>query len=127
MIKGQDLILAKGYFQSNRGHWRMSGWPTTLDRVAAARCGRCGSAMASAARAHRSSVLHSYGAPFSVVFLPMEPTGCEELTKGVFNWCGALEQDARRPGSSFNLRRCLGEDPRDGSRQEWEKRVHRMM
>jgi hypothetical protein len=40
MIKGRDLISAKGYLQSNRGHWRMSGRPTTPDRVAAARCGR---------------------------------------------------------------------------------------
>jgi hypothetical protein len=42
------------------------------DRVAAARCGQCG----------RSSTLHGYGAPFSVVSLPTEPVGCEELTKG---------------------------------------------
>jgi hypothetical protein len=26
---------------------------------------------------------------FFVVFLPMEPAGCEELTMGVFNWRGA--------------------------------------
>jgi hypothetical protein len=52
------------------------------DRVAAARCGRRGSTMAGVARAHRSSTLHGYCALFSVVSLPTEPVGCEELTKG---------------------------------------------
>jgi hypothetical protein len=60
----------------------MSRRPTTPDRVAATRCGRHGSAMTAVARAQRSSTLHSYSAPFSVVSLPTEPVGCEELTKG---------------------------------------------
>jgi hypothetical protein len=34
------------------------------------------------ARAHRSTALHGYGAPFLVVSLPAEPMECEELTKG---------------------------------------------
>jgi hypothetical protein len=55
------------------------------DRVAVA---RCGSAMAGA---HRSSVLHGYGAPFSVVSLPTELVECEELMKGVFYRWTALE------------------------------------
>jgi hypothetical protein len=38
--------------------------------------------MGGAARAHRSSALHGYGAPFSVFYLPTELAGCEELTKG---------------------------------------------
>jgi hypothetical protein len=38
--------------------------------------------MTAVARAQRSSTLHSYSAPFSVVSLPTEPVGCEELTKG---------------------------------------------
>jgi hypothetical protein len=38
MIKGQDLISAKGYFQSNRGRWRTSGRLTMLDWAAATRC-----------------------------------------------------------------------------------------
>jgi hypothetical protein len=54
------------------------------DRVAAARCGRHGGAMAGTARAHRSFALHGYGASFSIVSLPMKPVECEELTKGVF-------------------------------------------
>jgi hypothetical protein len=37
---------------------------------------------AGAAKADWSSALHDYGAPFSVVFLPTQPVGCEELTKG---------------------------------------------
>jgi hypothetical protein len=93
MIKGQDLILAKGYFQSNRGRWRTSGRFTMLNRVVAAWCGRRG----------QSSTLHGYGAMFSVGFLPTKLAGCEELTKGVFNRRGASEQDARRQGSGFNL------------------------
>jgi hypothetical protein len=103
VIKGRDLISANGYFQSNRDHWHTSGWLTTLDRVAVAWCGRRGSAMAGAARAHRSSALHGYGAPFFVVFLPMEPAGCEELTMGVFNWWGAPDQDVwgRAQASAF--------------------------
>jgi hypothetical protein len=55
---------------------------TMLDWVAAVRCGQRSSTMAGAAKAHRSSVLHGYGAPFSVIFLPTESAGCEELTKG---------------------------------------------
>jgi hypothetical protein len=43
---------------------------------------------ADAARAHRSSALHGYGAPFFVVFLPTEPAGCGVLTRGAFNWRG---------------------------------------
>jgi hypothetical protein len=42
MIKGWDLISAKGYLQSNHGHRRSSGWPTMPDRMAVARCGRHG-------------------------------------------------------------------------------------
>jgi hypothetical protein len=53
---------------------------------------------AGAARVHRSSVLHGYGAPFLVVFLPTELAGCEELTKVVFNHWGAPEQDASEAG-----------------------------
>jgi hypothetical protein len=41
--------------------------------------------------AHQSSMLHSYGAPFSVVSLPTDPVGCKELTKGVFYQWGAPE------------------------------------
>jgi hypothetical protein len=37
---------------------------------------------AGAAGAHRSSVLHGFGALFSVVSLPTELVECEELTKG---------------------------------------------
>jgi hypothetical protein len=59
-----------------------------LDRVAAAQCSLRGNAMARAARAHWSSALHGYGAPFLVVSLPMKPVDCEELTKGVFYWRG---------------------------------------
>jgi hypothetical protein len=62
-----------------------------------------GSAMAGAAGAHRSSALHGYGALFSVVSLPTELVGCEELTKGVFYQQGALELDVRRHGSSSKL------------------------
>jgi hypothetical protein len=40
--------------------------------------------MAGAAGAHRSYVLHDYGAPFSVFSLLMEMVECKELTKGVF-------------------------------------------
>jgi hypothetical protein len=58
-IKRWDLISAKGYFQSNHGRWRTSGRPATPDRVAAAWCGRRGSVVADAARAHRSSVLQA--------------------------------------------------------------------
>jgi hypothetical protein len=76
-----------------------------LDRVAAAQCSLRGNAMARAARAHWSSALHGYGAPFLVVYLPMKPVDCEELTKGVFYWRGgAPEQDTREQGSCFNLR-----------------------
>jgi hypothetical protein len=96
MIKARDLILAKGNFQSNRGCWHTSGRLTTLDRVVEALCGRRSSTMVGAARAHRSSVLHGYGAPFSVGFLPTELAGCEELTKWVFNRRGALEEGARQ-------------------------------
>jgi hypothetical protein len=81
-IEGRDLILAKGYSQSNRGRWCTIGWPTTPDRWR--RLGAAG-----VAGAHRSSVLHGYGAPFSVFSLPTEPVECEELTKGVFyRWGG---------------------------------------
>jgi hypothetical protein len=52
------------------------------DRVAAARCGRRDSAMAGVARAHQSSTLHGYSAPFSVVSLPTKLVGCKERTKG---------------------------------------------
>jgi hypothetical protein len=38
IIKGWDLISAKGYFQSNHGRWRTSGQPTMLDRVVTAWC-----------------------------------------------------------------------------------------
>jgi hypothetical protein len=96
MIKGRDLISAKGYFHSNRGHWRTSGWLTTLNWVATTLCDRRGSPMAGVARAHWSSALHSYGALFLGVFLPMEPAGCEELTKGSFSRRGAPEQDTQR-------------------------------
>jgi hypothetical protein len=65
-------------------------------------------------------VLHGYGAPFLVFFLPTEPAGCEELTKGVFNWWRAPKQDAWWQGSSFNLRRQWGKAPRDGSREGWQ-------
>jgi hypothetical protein len=40
--------------------------------------------MAGTVGAYWSFALHDYGAPFSVVSLPTEPVGCEELTKGVF-------------------------------------------
>jgi hypothetical protein len=56
------------------------------------------------ARAQCSFALHGYGAPFLVVFLPVESAGCEELTKGVFNQQGAPEQDTQRRGSNSNLR-----------------------
>jgi hypothetical protein len=82
--QGPRFNLNEGYFQSNHGRWCTSRWPTTYDQVAAARCGRHGSAMAGAAGAHRRSALHGYGALFSVVSLPTELVGCEELTKGVF-------------------------------------------
>jgi hypothetical protein len=42
MIKGRDLISAKGYFQSNYGRWHTSGRPTTPDWVVAARCSQRG-------------------------------------------------------------------------------------
>jgi hypothetical protein len=51
---------------------------------------------AGAARAHRSSALHGYGAPFSVFSLPPEPVECEELTKGVsYRWGGGLRGRTR--------------------------------
>jgi hypothetical protein len=81
----------------------MSGWLTMLDRVAAARYDRHSSTVGGVAGAHWSSMLLGYGTPFSLVFLPTELAGCKELTKGVFNRWGALEQDARQQGSSFNL------------------------
>jgi hypothetical protein len=54
------------------------------NQVAAARCGRRDSTMASTAGAHWSSALHGYGASFLVFSLPMEVVECEELTNGVF-------------------------------------------
>jgi hypothetical protein len=51
---------------------------------------------AGAGGAHRSSTLHGYGAPFSVVSLLTEPVECEELTKGVFYQWGAPGQDVRQ-------------------------------
>jgi hypothetical protein len=65
--------------------------------------------VASVARPHRSSALHDYGAPFSVVFLPSELAGCEELTKAVFNQRGAPEQDMWWQGSKGRLTTRLGE------------------
>jgi hypothetical protein len=106
-IMARDLISAKGNLQSNRGRWRTSGWPTTPHRW-------WRHDAAGMARAHRSSVLHGYGASFLVVSLPTEPAGCEELTKGVFNRWGPPEKDARRHGSSFNLWQCWG-----GSSKGW--------
>jgi hypothetical protein len=99
-IKGQDLIPAVAYFQSNL-------IVVVGARVDGPQCptGWRGHGVAGA---HQSSVLHGYGAPFSVVSLPMEPVGCEELTKGAFYWQGAPKQDVRWQGSSFNLRRWWG-------------------
>jgi hypothetical protein len=51
-----------------------------VDRVAAVQIDWRGSAMADVARAHRSSVLHGYGAPFSMVFLPTGPWRHGDLT-----------------------------------------------
>jgi hypothetical protein len=119
--QGPRFNLNEGYFQSNHGRWCTSRWPTTYDQVAAARCGRQGSAMAGAAGAHRRSALHGYGALFSVVSLPTELVGCEELTKEVFYRRGALEQDVQRQGSSFNLRQWWGDAPRVTSWQGWAK------
>jgi hypothetical protein len=81
LIKGQDLISVNGYFQSNRGRWRTSGWPTTPT-------GWQWLGAADAAGADRSSALHGYGALFSMVSPLTEPVECEELTKGVFYWWG---------------------------------------
>jgi hypothetical protein len=64
--------------------------------------------VAGVARPHRSSALHGYGAPFSVVFLPSELAGCEELTKAVFNWGGAPEQDTSWQGTMGWLTTRLG-------------------
>jgi hypothetical protein len=71
------------------------------DQVAAARCGRRGSTMASTAGAHWSSALHGYGASFLVFSLPMDVVECEELTKGVFYKRGGSR--ARRVVARFKL------------------------
>jgi hypothetical protein len=78
-----------------------------------------------AAGAHRSSVLHGYGAPFLVFFVPTESVECEELTRVVFYRRGAPEPDVRRQGSSLNLRQWWGNAPRVSSQQGWAKWVRR--
>jgi hypothetical protein len=58
---------------------------------------------AGTAGAHRSSVLHGYGALFLVVSIPTEPVECEELTKGVFYRWGRGGFEARRVAAWFKL------------------------
>jgi hypothetical protein len=86
---GRDLILTRGYFQSNCGRWRTSGRPTTPNHVAAAQCGQRGGAMASAAEAHRSSALHGHVALFSVFSLPMELVVCGTHQGGLLPAAGS--------------------------------------
>jgi hypothetical protein len=81
--------------------------------------------MAGATRAHWSSALHGYGAPFSVFSLPTEPVECEELTKGALYRQGAPEQDVQWQGSSLNIQRRWGNAPRVSPQQGWAKRVRR--